>query len=470
MKHPKDKKTLTFLICLACFPALKAQFNGIRTTNDGCDTSIVRYWHESVNIVFSKSPYEKYFLLTNPDSTMSKKFVTEIDVKDMEIVGDTLYYCGVNNNKEAIVGHFIISEMYNTDVFDLYAKFSIIVNYPDHYLYPKRLEVYHDAYCVHAVMVCDLVFPSDTVKKVMADCYSLHSSSSWTLAFFNHDDVMNERDNIFHPDDVAVTDNYVVFSGHKHCSAAIYMRVFQKPTFFTDIHTYSSTVTSLFSYSFWYYTNSANNYSVLGQNDGEHPVWCTHLTEDNIAIACMSENEVLTSPIYGSTIKTIKINAYPMAVTGDYFFPYSNVLNPEWNVRDLRYDKNLNNILMLYDADNPSDGTIENMTMTFNPSSLQRLSYYTNTKISQHSIDKCYNSPTIFSSCGGESVSHNNMYTYYYLYGSFNCVSSFIPILEQEASNGIRDFPIGLQKKQYQSTEDDLKRTIANVETVVFCE
>ncbi|GEM_PF-2749848 len=477
MKHTKHTKAIIFILCLASFNGLFAQFYGIKHYNgEFSDTSIVRQWNEQLYVVYSQTPNGNYFLLTNSEGDYHTKFLTHIEVKDMEIVDDTLYYCGIDRNtNEAIVGHFNINEMNNSSVFEYFARFAVFSIYPGHYLLPKRLEVIHNSFCVHVVMVCDLFFPSDTVKKVMADAISPHSSSSWYLHIINHDNVMVDRNNIFHPDDVAVTDNYIVFAGHKHSSAGIYIAVFPIPTNSLDFLLFSLGFPS-YCCRLFCYTNSQNNYSVLGERDGEHPVWCTRLTEDDFAIACMSRVQRTTGPEYGSTIKTISAATlfaapYPMSPMNpirNLYFPYSSFLNRKWAVRDLRYDKDSNNILMLYDYDNPMDGTLESMTMTLNPSTLQRTTYYTGSKVWQHSIDKSYNYAHLFTSCGVNPISSILMHTYFEQ-NHTNCTPTFIPIIE-EVDGDMEDFSVTFNPESFQGSEVRIKRATMDQESAVYCE
>ena len=59
------------------------------------DTSIIRNYKDGVSIMYSRSPiYGKRFTSA----------VTKVTVTDMEILDDTVYFCGVNLSGNAVIG------------------------------------------------------------------------------------------------------------------------------------------------------------------------------------------------------------------------------------------------------------------------------------------------------------------------------------------------------------------------------
>ncbi|MBR1834058.1 MAG: hypothetical protein IJ785_00900 [Bacteroidales bacterium] len=255
----------------------------------------------------------------------------------------------------------------------------------------------------------------------MADARKFYSSTSWGISYESHDCIYCELANIFYPDDVAVTDNYVVFMGHKHGSAGIYMKHYLKSPTMTDIFMHTYTYSFSLSQTMYSYASPMNNFSVLGQSDGEHPVWCTHMKDDQIAIACMSRFDD-GNITYGSTIKVVDLNSIPMG-TKDYFFPYSGGLNRRWFVKDIRYDDNNDNILMLYDADNPTDGHLNSMSLHINNyySSPYVELHYTSIDIIQHSQDAYVHPISNNIACGTDPANQWLTSTYYSNTYAFVC-------------------------------------------------
>lgn len=433
------KKRTTIILCVligifaSTMGSAKAQIHKVINLPDsyGCDTSIVRYWNQQYVVLYAQSPRGNLFYLVDANNTVSKLIPTSIYVKDMEIVGDTIYYCGANASGNAFIGYFTITDLMSTNVTENLVE--ILPGGQHHNLpfFPKRMEVYHVSTGLHIVMVCDIVMPSDSIKRVMMDGRSFYGTTTWAFDYAWPENLEDDQSNIFYPDDVIVTDNYVVFIGHKHCSAGIYMKKFYKPSTLSNffIHTYS--LTSNYYNIYHAYMNSSNNFSVLGQTDGEHPVWGTHINGDTIAIACMSAymNKDLKK-IYGSTVKKFHINPLDTIddTTYDLFFPYSEFLNRGWVVKDLRYDKANNNLLMLYDADSPIDGSIESMAMVIDNAQFNSgeskfiLSHKTDLK----SLDKFWVPNNRLAACGKNT--DQDCVCSFHIHNGHICTYDFTPL------------------------------------------
>ena len=70
------------------------------------DTSIIRNYKDGVSIMYSRSPiYGKRFHYdVKSGSTFVTSAVTKVTVTDMEILDDTVYFCGVNLSGNAVIG------------------------------------------------------------------------------------------------------------------------------------------------------------------------------------------------------------------------------------------------------------------------------------------------------------------------------------------------------------------------------
>ena len=374
---------LVFLVLAAAVDA-RGQVGQIYelTNYPKCDTSIIREWKEGLSLIYSRQPGSgNWFHLANSLGMTVASVKVGTDVKDMEIVDDTVYYCCMEPGS-MYIGYFTIPDllspvMHETLVRIDPAPFAV----PTKEMRPRRLEAFHVADGLHVIMLYDNKFISNSVKRVLVDVYRQYSVPVWKAEHgaYNWDD----SGNIFYGDDIAVTDNYVVLVGHKHYSSGIHARSFYKPTnAIFNIFSSGSTLYDFLAYS---------GFAVLGDTYGDYPVWCTHTgdlrTRGNVvAIACMAPRSVGGSVEFGYTIK--KYNAAsPLSFSTQLFYPISTTFNPLWKVRDIRYDALSNNLLVLHDADAP-DGSLRSMVSVVDNSTYSTVESYPNDKIHLHSMDK----------------------------------------------------------------------------------
>ena len=374
---------LVFLVLAAAVDA-RGQVGQIYelTNYPKCDTSIIREWKEGLSLIYSRQPGSgNWFHLANSLGMTVASVKVGTDVKDMEIVDDTVYYCCMEPGS-MYIGYFTIPDllspvMHETLVRIDPAPFAVLTKE----MRPRRLEAFHVADGLHVIMLYDNKFISDSVKRVLVDVYRQYSVPGWRAEHgaYNWDD----SGNIFYGDDIAVTDNYVVLVGHKHYSSGIHARSFYKPT---------NSASNIFSSGSTLYNHLAySGFAVLGDTYGDYPVWCTHTgdlrTRGNVvAIACMAPRSVGGSVEFGYTIK--KYNAAsPLSFSTQLFYPISTTFNPLWKVRDIRYDALSNNLLVLHDADAP-DGSLRSMVSVVDNSTYSTVESYPNDKIHLHSMDK----------------------------------------------------------------------------------
>ncbi|MBR3724125.1 MAG: hypothetical protein IKN11_01870 [Bacteroidales bacterium] len=329
-----------------------------------CDTAIVRNWDDQYSVVYSQSPTRgNYFSLVDALGGVAYSARTGCKVKDMEIDSDTVYYCGRSSSGGPVIGYFAVADLMSST----FQENIVSLNFPSDVtsqvsiITPKKIEAFHVSDGVHAIVLVDARFPSDSVKKILVDISSAYSVSTWSSSMCYYGTFAG-TENIFFCDDVAVTDNYVFLIGHKRYSAGIYMRKFIKPTCCmggaNDNILYSSGGPNVYDDIYCYYS-PGGNVSILGDSYGEHSVYCTHTEGDNVAIACMADYFDGTVNTFGTTVKCINVSS--MTLTNGVFYPYSTVYNSSWEVRDLRYDPKNKKILMLHDMDHPINYTLENM-------------------------------------------------------------------------------------------------------------
>lgn len=374
---------LVFLVLAAAVDA-RGQVGQIYelTNYPKCDTSIIREWKEGLSLIYSRQPGSgNWFHLANSLGMTVASVKVGTDVKDMEIVDDTVYYCCMEPGS-MYIGYFTIPDLLSSSMHETLvridpAPFAVLTKE----MRPRRLEAFHVADGLHVIMLYDNKFISDSVKRVLVDVYRQYSVPGWRAEHgaYNWDD----SGNIFYGDDIAVTDNYVVLVGHKHYSSGIHARSFYKPT---------NSASNIFSSGSILYNHLAySGFAVLGDTYGDYPVWCTHTgdlrTRGNVvAIACMAPRSVGGSVEFGYTIK--KYNAAsPLSFSTQLFYPISTTFNPLWKVRDIRYDALSNNLLVLHDADAP-DGSLRSMVSVVDNSTYSTVESYPNDKIHLHSMDK----------------------------------------------------------------------------------
>ena len=378
------KRVLLLCFVMAGVSSVRGQIGQINELSGfpKCDTSIVREWKDKQALIYSKHPEAgNWFHLVKSTGTTVSSVKVACEVKDMEIVDDTVYYCCMEPGS-MYIGYFTIPDllspvMHETLVRIDPAPFAVLTKE----MRPRRLEVFHVADGLHVIMLYDNKFISNSVKRVLVDVYRQYSVPGWKAEHgaYNWDD----SGNIFYGDDIAVTDNYVVLVGHKHYSSGIHARSFYKPT---------NSASNIFSSGPTLYNHLAySGFAVLGDTYGDYPVWCTHTgdlrTRGNVvAIACMAPRSVGGSVEFGYTIK--KYNAAsPLSFSTQLFYPISTTFNPLWKVRDIRYDALSNNLLVLHDADAP-DGSLRSMVSVVDNSTYSTVESYPNDKIHLHSMDK----------------------------------------------------------------------------------
>ena len=376
-------KPLLLLFALLFGTGVQGQTGQIMTLLEypGCDTSIVRDWKEGLSVIYSKTPTGSWFHLVDCNGATVSSVATGDNVKDMEVEKDTAYYCGVDASGSPVVGYFTIPDLLSGTLHGTEVTFSSPSSVISMTVMPRRLEVFHVTDGVHVILLCDVRYASDSVKRVVADMRRENLTGIWGISFGAYS--WSDRDNVFYCDDIAVTDNYIVLVGHKRHSAGIHLRKFERPLSAAyDIFATSSVVYNEL-YDYWPF---GGNITVLGDAFGEHPVWCTHTVGDEIAIACMASYMDGTGvATYGYTVK--KIGVSTMTIQGELFVPFSTVLDPKWTVRDIRYDVTGGEILVLHDATD-IDGIIKSMIAVVDRAVFTSVEeYLPNVLIYQHSMD-----------------------------------------------------------------------------------
>ena len=459
LKHENDMKTsaisvkrvLVVMLFLAASIYAQCQNNWISMASgcQYCDTSIVRKWNAEWSLLFTNSGCGNQFHIIDVSGTNLVSFLTKCDVKDMEIIEDTAYFCGMDGNGNPVIGYFVITDMLSGTLQENRILLPVSTGYA---ITPRRLEAFHVSDGVHIVMVEDKKFPSGIVKRVLADVFKAYSAGGWfieELFYSNYD----ADDDYFYCDDIAVTDNYVFASGHKRYSSGIYMRHFEKPTSALVVPGmfYSISQSTLGNIIYDYFNNLVPNpyFNVVGDTYGEHYVYCTHTTGDNVVIACMSINGGSVADTFGVTVKNIYVPS--MGLTNDVFLSYSSAsLSSDWDVRDVRYDADNDAVLVLHDRNIPGTGVAGSVvTVVDYPAFSNRFSLYPISGFYQHSMDRFPYIGTAMISCGNSYSGTQNLTIGMNEWGASLCYGKFVmPIMRSYKC--LQSFRVPLNSSSFQ--------------------
>ena len=365
-----------------------------------CDTSIIRDWNIEYSIVYTQQPKNKnYFHLIRADGATIISYLTTYTVKDMNISRDTLYFCGLSNTGNPVIGFFAISDFLTGGLQENIVPMPYHPDMANSNFTPKKIEPFHVSDGIHAIVLLDARFATDSVKKVLCDCFRFYSTTTWAF-YYGYYSTFDGGNNIFYCDDIAVTDNYVFLVGHKRYSAGIYMRVFNKPTN-ASFCIFNLPGSTIYNDIYYYAYPLGGNINVLGDLYGEHSVYCTHTERDDVVIACMGHYLEGNTFTYGATVKLIDLSTMALYPNCDVLIPYSTTLDSIWDVRDLRYDHRTKDILMLSDMNNPINGTLESVvTRVDYPNLSSATSVWPTLKTQLHSMDMFTHLPYGIAACG----------------------------------------------------------------------
>lgn len=471
------KKITILFVLLLFYGSGKCQIDKIVELDCfNTDTAIIREWRDGFSLLYGNSiSCGPKFYLMDQDGLCHATFSTNCKVKDVEIIADSAYFCGINMIGESLAGFFNINDMLNGTVQEYHVVHQPFLGIPS---VPRRIEAFHVSDGVHFILLVDLNYPSDSVKRVLVDIYKRYSDVAWSARGGCYS--IFETDNIFYCDDIAVTDKFVFVVGHKRFSDAIYMRKFEKPQFASmlsgsqyDIFQ-STSSPNVYDYIYYYAHPFGGNLNVLGDKYGEHSVYCTHTVGDSVAIACMTAymDPVGINPFsYGVTVKDIDVSS--MTLIKDIAMLYApDTLNKMWDVRDIRYDNVNQNLLLLHELDHPSvDWTIVSaVTFVDYPSLATNISAVPLVAMYQYSVDKLTFSGNEVIVGGRRLDTGEN--TLVVGMGERNMMSCYqtnvMPVVFWWQSK-IGDFPVPVEKKQLQCRQDVYVRNAVDKPTELIC-
>ena len=300
--------------------------------------SITRAWKNQAQITYIEDiEYDPYdastivsstikFVYYDPTGTTYK--VAEFDnsywprITDMEILDDTLYFCGYANiaassttpSYVGFIGHFCIPHLFDgTDVihaltFNQQSKDPTAPHI--HITEPCRLEVFKVDNGIH--LVCTGGWSNRSDSLVNAGCFVAdvaHSFATNDWWYYIH-----TNNGIEQFTDIAVTDNYVVTVAPKINHKTFYLRIFSKPQHVSIDPTASERDPSIFDLSYRtppYYSYCFTWFDFDGSIIFPHPTVIAypniiHTNGDTFALSYLTYawNE---RHEYGPTVKVIDI-------------------------------------------------------------------------------------------------------------------------------------------------------------------
>ena len=329
------KKMLFAVFSVICVDLYGQDYFAHLPTNYAADTSIIRKYTGEWSVVYTQSATAgNYFHLVNMNTGNMYSIDVEEEVTDMEILDDTLYYCGTLQPYYSILNFFPLQQFYTGNIYIRRGR----ITPPAVFLVPKKLEVFRVTDGVHAVVVGDYFPPnSSRTDSYIADFWRYHTNTSWQHIYMYTDDKECY-------DDIAVTDNYVVASAHVCHSTDIILRVLDKPLIvcpsgscLTNYHIFfNCTLTNTCEYTTYDY--NGYDYKKPGGH-GEYSICLTHTSGDHVALACMVDLWDRS----GISVKDIEIvSGTPMVV--------QNIVDIEdgfLDLWDIRYNFDNDSLLLL---------------------------------------------------------------------------------------------------------------------------
>lgn len=307
-------------------------------TNYNADTSIIRKYTDEWSVLYTGSATAgNYFHLVNVNTGYMYSIDVDEDVTDMEILDDTLYYCGGLYSYWSVMNYFPIQQFLTGSV--SIKRWRVT---PTKMFVPKKLEVFRVTGGVHAVVVGDIVTAQRTDSYIV-DFWHRAPYQMWDYAYLYTEDKECY-------DDIAVTDNYVVASAHVCHSSEIILRVLDKPTYVNilpDGHSGSDQIFTNCTLPACEYTTfnySGSDHKKPGGH-GVYPVCLAHTKGDHVVIGCMVEE----SGCPGVSAKEVKIVSGVPSIVRNICAWSNEPWDKFHNLWDIRYNPDSDTLAMLID-------------------------------------------------------------------------------------------------------------------------
>ena len=163
-------------------------------------STIIRQWRADKWLCYNRGKANEFYMVS-PNGSTTPYMTLENDsimITDFEIFDDVVYFCGYKaaNTYNAMMGYFPLATFPNSIV-----KYSTI---PDVFSF-NRMDVFSAENQVHVVMTASKTYGEAREVYTIVDAME-NSDGSWMYY------VLDDPEKSLHFDDVAVTDNFVVFT------------------------------------------------------------------------------------------------------------------------------------------------------------------------------------------------------------------------------------------------------------------
>ena len=380
--YPKWTQSITMALFLFVIGSSSfAQSSYGKVTNTSAKSTITRVWLEDpltwVDYTFDGTD-GVFYLRTGVSPSVVSATLPEREVTDFEILHDTVFFCGNNNNGGAFVGSFDIVNLFaGSDFFSITNLIFLDRS--------SKIAVYEGTFCTRMAVI-----GHSTMGYGISDI-QWHPSNKME---YNYSELSETE--VF--EDVDVTDHYVVAVENKGTPhGSHYMRVFDKyhsPTFLS----------------------SPIGQDIYGAyNDSYSKNLVTHISGDYFAVVALA---IRPNNLYGNNILLYNGTTF----LGSIFTPLWNYYDSHWCMRDFRYSPDDNMLYLLEDMTRIPQGGIEPMIFQYDYSnpSLSVNAFFTPNDVFLQSID-CTNTSVLLGS--GSHNQTGELYSLQWmLQQSFDCI------------------------------------------------
>jgi len=305
--------------------------------------SLIREYEPGIDVVYNNNGSLQSFLYIDRIGGLALEAQSPypIQVTDMEIYNETLYFCGhlTGSTNTNFVGFFDINDLFfgshqATILPVLYNPVDTVNGIPIQGGFVlSKLEVYKVPGLsideTHIYMIGDVTFNSSETTDYSCLLDMMYLGASWTY------DMAYEPDRVYYFNDLTVTDSFLVVVGNKHGGEGEYLHGYYLPPFASQ-HTLNNTL----------YVGGGLNIQYWFTNSWEyHPIskpLIETLTGDAFATACYGKWQDNPGVIVSwySTYGTIVKRYFVPNITGTSEF------------KDLKYNDISDNLYLMPDHQN----------------------------------------------------------------------------------------------------------------------
>ena len=316
------------------------------------DTTIVRYWHESISVMYTSNSvtYNKYFLLVDENSSSVRRIAVpkDVTVNDFRILNDKVYLGGHYKDptglQRGLLAWFDINDFYvgggnyhwmltgQTSMPDCYCGGCTNLIYDI-----TRLALYEDPYeGMQIAFIGKNYIVDETTMRVGIGWASYHMGSWYASIIYNK--YAEEEYS-----DIIATQNYVVAAARHNVNSHLVLRVFPKNNYIYHQGASGGLPCPNLYWSF-YPNKYGQEFTDLKVDEN---VMATALNEDDFAVAYHYTN----APGDGLALKTFSISSSIAALQQGLNLPLARQSSSLWKMRDICYSTPSQQLIVLNDSD-----------------------------------------------------------------------------------------------------------------------